>query len=98
MSTDASADRVDWDALSYVAASDYRCAVVAALDVKGPAIPTTIGQRTDLDLTHVSRTLSELRERDIVKLLVPEERSKGRVYGLTDAGATLAEQTDEVDI
>lgn len=98
MSTDTATDSVDWDALSFVAASDYRCAVVAALDVGGPAIPTTIGQRTDLELTHVSRTLSELRERDIVKLLVPEERSKGRVYGLTDAGATLAEQTDEVDI
>ena len=98
MSADASADGVDWDALSYVAASDYRCAVLAALDVDGPSIPTTIEAQTGVAITHVSRTLSELRERGLVELLVPEERTKGRVYGLTDAGATLAEQTDEVDV
>ncbi|MXR20334.1 MarR family winged helix-turn-helix transcriptional regulator [Halobacterium bonnevillei] len=95
MSTDSNG--VDWDALGYVAASDYRCAVVAALDVDGPATPTTIGDRTDLEITHVSRTLTELRDRDVVELLVPEERKKGRIYGLTDGGQRLADETDEVN-
>ncbi|WP_232702194.1 winged helix-turn-helix domain-containing protein [Halobacterium wangiae] len=87
---------VDWDALGFVAASEYRCAVVAALDVGGPATPTTISDRADLAVTHVSRTLGELRERDVVELLVPEERSKGRFYGLTDGGQQLADETAEV--
>jgi len=30
------------------------------------------------------------------ELLVDEERSKGRIYGLTDDGQQLAEKTDEV--
>jgi DNA-binding MarR family transcriptional regulator len=87
---------VDWELVGYVAASDYRCAVVAALDVDGPATPTTIGDRVDLEITHVSRTLTELRERDVVELLVPEERKKGRIYGLTDGGQELVEEADEV--
>jgi DNA-binding MarR family transcriptional regulator len=87
---------IDWDALGFVAASDYRCAVVAALDADGPATPTTLADRTDLELTHVSRTLTELRDRDVVELLVPEERTKGRIYGLTDSGETIAEKSEAV--
>jgi hypothetical protein len=35
-------------------------------------------------------------ERDVVELLVPEERSKGRIYGLTDDGDAIAEKSEEV--
>jgi len=86
----ADADGVDWDVLGFVVASDYRRAVINALNDDGPATPTTLGERTGLEITHVSRTLTELRERDVVELLVPEERSKGRFYGLTDAGENVA--------
>lgn len=92
----ADADSVDWDVLGFVVASDYRRAVVNALDDAGPATPTTLGERTDLKITHVSRTLTELRERGVVELLVSEDRSKGRIYGLTDNGQQLVKETDEV--
>jgi len=93
----ADTDNVDWDVLGFVIASDYRRAVVDALDDRGPATPTTLGERTGLAIAHVSRTLTELRERDVVELLVPEERSKGRIYGLTDDGQQLVDETDEVE-
>jgi len=40
----------------------------------------------ELSVSHVSRALGSLREKDLVELLVPEERRKGRVYGITSAG------------
>jgi len=88
--SDSHTTNIDWDTLGFVAASDYRRAVITALDNDGPATPTTLGERTGLAITHVSRTLTELRERDVVELLVPEERSKGHFYGLTDAGESVA--------
>ncbi|MUV60013.1 winged helix-turn-helix domain-containing protein [Halobacterium sp. CBA1126] len=87
---------IDWELVGYVAASDYRTRVLAAL-ADDPATPTTISERSDLDVTHVSRSLRELRERGVVELLVPEERSKGRIYGLTDDGAAIASKAEEVD-
>ncbi|MCD2204524.1 helix-turn-helix domain-containing protein [Halobacterium sp. KA-6] len=89
-------NRIDWDVLGFVVASDYRRAVVDALDDAGPATPTTLGERTNLAITHVSRTLTELRERDVVELLVPEDRKKGRIYGLTEDGQQLVGEIDEV--
>jgi len=86
----------DWMLIGYITASDYRSRVLDALN-ESPATPTTIGDRTGLELTHVSRTLSELRERDIVELLVPEDTHKGRIYGLTDTGEAAADRAQEVD-
>jgi len=34
----------------------------------------------------VSDALEQLRDEGLVELLVPESRSKGRLYGLTDRG------------
>lgn len=94
MSSDTSG--IDWELVGYVAASDYRTRVLAAL-ADDPATPTTISERSGLDVTHVSRSLTELREHEIVELLVPEERSKGRIYGLTDTGNAIAAKAAEVD-
>jgi DNA-binding transcriptional ArsR family regulator len=87
------ADDVDWDTVGFVRASDYRTRVVDAL-ADGPATPTTVGEQTGLDITHVSRTISELRDHELAELLVPEERTKGRIYGLTDAGQTVATEVE----
>ena len=84
---------IDWDTVGFVRASDYRTRVLDAL-TDGPATPTTVGERTGLELTHVSRTITELREHDLAELLVPEERTKGRIYGLTDAGETVATEVE----
>lgn len=89
----ADTDDIDWDTVGFVRASDYRTRVLDAL-TDGPATPTTVGERTDLELTHVSRTITELRDHELAELLVPEERTKGRIYGLTDAGQTVATEVD----
>ena len=91
-----------WDVAGYVASSRYRIAVCEYLSEYGPGLPSEIASNTDLAQPHVSRALSELRERDVVELLVPESQQKGRLYDLTDSGRTaldrLARGRDAVDV
>lgn len=89
----ADTNEVDWTTFGFVRASDYRTRVLHALD-DGPATPTELGERAGLEITHVSRTLSELQDHDLAELLVPEDTHKGRIYGLTDDGETIATEVE----
>lgn len=81
----------DWDEIGFVISSQYRVAVLRRL-AEGPATPSRIAEDSGIGITHVSRALGRLRERGLVELLVPEDRKKGRVYGITDHGDELWEQ------
>ncbi|QIO22814.1 ArsR family transcriptional regulator [Haloarcula sp. JP-L23] len=74
-----------WDEVSYVISSRYRVETLRRL-AEGPATPSLIADETELSIAHVSRALQELRDADLVTLLVSEDRRKGRVYGITDPG------------
>lgn len=80
----------DYDDVGYVVASTYRQIVMKRLAAR-PAIPSKIAEDTDVKIAHVSRALQELREKDLVELLVPEDRKKGRIYGLTEKGEGVVE-------
>ena len=75
----------DWDEISYVISSQYRVTVLKEL-ADGPGTPSRIASESNTSIAHVSRALGELREHDLVTLLVSEDRKKGRVYGITDEG------------
>lgn len=91
-----------WDAAGFIASSRYRIAVCEYLTEHGPGLPSEISTETDLAQPHVSRALSELRERDVVELLVPESQQKGRLYDLTEAGRValdrLAHGRNAIDV
>lgn len=87
----------DWDVVGYVISSDHRTKVLGRL-AEGPATPTQIATDVDLSVTHVSRALSSLRDRDLVELLVPEDRRKGRVYGITSGGSEAWETIQAQDL
>lgn len=91
-----------WDAAGFVASSRYRLAVCEYLAAQGPGLPSEIAVETDLAQPHVSRALSELRERNVVELLVPESQQKGRLYGLTGSGRVALDRLkngrDAVDV
>lgn len=75
-----------WDEVGYVISSEYRKEIMRHLS-EGPKTPSAMAKpNTDIPIPHVSRALKNLRERDLVELLVEEERKKGRLYGLTDEG------------
>lgn len=78
----------EWDDISYVISSQYRVSTLERLQT-GPATPSRIALDTDQSIAHVSRALQELLEKELVTLLVSEDRRKGRVYGPTDLGRTV---------
>lgn len=77
-----------WDNVSYVISSRYRVEILERLS-EGPATPSLISDDVESSITHVSRALQELRELELVDLLVSEDRKKGRVYGMTEKGLTI---------
>jgi DNA-binding transcriptional ArsR family regulator len=87
----------EWDDASFVISSPYREDVLTRL-ADGPATPSQIATDKNMDISHVSRALGDLRERALVELLVPEERQKGRIYGLTDRGSDIATLIEEREI
>lgn len=86
----------DWETLSYVAAGRHRRSVITYLDENGPSTPSTLANHTTQAQRHMSRTLTQLRDRGLVELLVPEDTHKGQFYGLTQDGHEIADQLAEV--
>jgi len=75
---------VDYQTAGWIAASSHRLTVAEYLIDNGPAIPTTIEEDTGLACSHISRALGDMRERNLVELLVADDVKKGRVYGAKD--------------
>lgn len=92
----AGGDGVDYDDVSYAISSDYRMAVIEGLD-EAARTPKQIELATGVDIAHVSRSLGELEERGVVRLLTSEDRKKGRIYGLTAKGQALAGRVDDFE-
>lgn len=76
------------DDVSYVISSRYRVSTLQRLS-EGPATPSRIAEEADLGISHISRALQGLRGRELIELLVSEDRRKGRVYGITETGAEI---------
>jgi len=88
---------VDWDDVSYVISSQYRVAGIERLS-KGPTTPSRIAADSDKGIAHISRALQALRERELVELLVSEDRRKGRVYGITEQGEQVWEEIQSEEL
>jgi DNA-binding MarR family transcriptional regulator len=84
----------EWDDASFIISSSYREDVLTRL-TDSPATPSQIAADRNMDISHASRALGELRERGLVELLVPEERQKGRIYGPTGRGSDIATLVEE---
>lgn len=80
----------DFDDVSFVKRSQYRKQTVQAL-TEQPQMPSEIAEGLDIDMAHISRSLTELRGEGLVELLVADSTKKGRLYGLTNAGENAAE-------
>ena len=73
--------------IEYIEKSQYRSKVLKTLanDVK---MPSQIAKDTGIVQNHISNTLRQLREHDLVECINPEVK-KGRLYRLTDNGENL---------
>jgi predicted transcriptional regulator len=80
---------MDFDDLGWVKASEYRQNILTGLEEK-PQTPKDLSQKTDYYLSHVSKTLKELKDHNMVECVTPE-RKKGKLYRLTDKGREVSE-------
>ena len=82
-----------WNNTAYIIRSKYRQNVFLSLGK--PIRPCQIAKKLDLRLTHVTRSLRELKTRGFVKCLNPKERI-GRFYALTKKGEAILKKVKEV--
>jgi len=74
-----------WDEVGYIVSSEYRKKTMAEL-ADGAKTPSDISDATGIKIPHVSRSLKQLREKEVARLLVDEDTKKGRLYALTESG------------
>lgn len=71
----------------YIEASTYRTKVIKALH-KAPQMPTKIAKDTGIRPNHISMTLNQLKNKQLIKC-INEEARKGRIYKLTETGKEI---------
>jgi predicted transcriptional regulator len=84
----------DLDQAAYVLASKYRQSVVESLK-QSPTTPTEIADQNSVQISHISRALGELREKELVQSHSGGSRTK--LYTLTDNGEVVADLLDELE-
>lgn len=83
------------DDIEYVKKSTYRIRVMNYLKERID-IPSQIAKGTGIYQNHISNTLRQLSNRDLVVCINPEFR-KGRLYQLTEKGEKVASHFDKSD-
>ena len=73
--------------LGYIKASNYRKKIIKLLQDK-KLTPIELSKETNIPLSHISNTLAELLEKDLVVCLTPKLK-KGRLYELTNKGVNI---------
>lgn len=82
------------DEAAYVIGSQYRTSVLETL-ADQPSTPTQIAEQHDVAVSHVSRALSELSDRDIVQSHSSGSRTK--LFSLTSHGEEVASLVNELE-
>jgi len=78
-----------WDDISFIISSSYRHKVLKGLNE--PKTPSKLSKELGINKTHISRALSELESKNMIKCLTPEVK-KGRIYVATDYGREVLEK------
>ncbi|WGI18017.1 helix-turn-helix domain-containing protein [Methanonatronarchaeum sp. AMET-Sl] len=80
-------NKMNYNKLGWIKASTYRQNILRSLEA-GPKTPKELAEENEYRMSHVSRTLSNLKEKGLVECLNPDCR-KGRLYALTDEGKEM---------
>ena len=80
----------EWETISYIISSKYRKKILKIL-AEGPATPSGIAKKTGLRISHVSMTLKQLLNKQLIVCLTPTAK-KGRLYKLSDEGGKIVEK------
>ncbi len=84
----------NWDLISFVVSGSLRLKVLIALS-KNVLTPSQLKELTGAQISRISSTLRELRDKNMVECLTPEKR-KGRLYTITPLGKQVIEKIHEL--
>ena len=76
--------------IEYIEKSKYRSKVLKTL-ANNAKMPSEISKDTGIVQNHISNTLRQLKDHDLVECINPEVR-KGRLYRLTDSGEEIVDK------
>jgi len=85
---------LDDNVLGFIKSSTYRLRVLIKLK-NGFATPSDISSDFEVTLPQISRTLSELENVDLIVCTTPN-RSKGRIYRITEKGLKILNDYGEL--
>ncbi len=85
---------VDWEVISFVLSSDLRFKVLLQLN-GGESTPSELAHALGAPISHVSKALHELADRELVKCLTPT-RKRTRFYGITESGKSVLSEIHRV--
>ena len=78
--------------IAYINRSQYRLKVMKTLE-GNVKIPSEIAKDTEIFQNHISATLRQLKEHELIECINPEVR-KGRLYRLTEHGEDVVKNLD----
>lgn len=81
-----------WDDIGYILASNYRKLIIEKLKSKN-YLPSKLAKELGIQLSHISRALSELKSKNVVECLNKSSK-KGKIYTLTEFGKELLEKIE----
>jgi len=85
-----------WELISFVTSSTLRFRVLIELN-KSEKIPTKLGRIINTPISHISKALSELEDRNLVKCLTPSRR-KSKFYAITPIGKNILTEINELTL
>jgi predicted transcriptional regulator len=87
-------DLVDWETVSYVFSSELRFKTLVELS-KSKYTPKQLSLFLKQPISHVSKALSELRIKGLVKCLTPNAK-KARLYTITKNGNQVLDEISKL--
>lgn len=79
---------VDWYLIGYIKASKYRSDILISLNKKEKT-PKELKNELGIHLSHISTTLKNLKEKQLVVCLTPDLK-KGKIFSLTEKGLKIS--------
>lgn len=84
---------MDWDLISFITSSKIRFKILTLLN-KQKRTPTSLSKTLEVHISAVSRTLTELVEKELIHCLT-DKRTKFKYYEISDKGKNLLKKIHE---
>ncbi len=85
---------MDWETVSFVISSEARFKTLVRLN-GGEETPTQLATHLGVPISHISKALRELAEKNLIELLTPN-RKKARFYGITETGKLVLSEIHKI--